>query len=237
MTTVDQTPPSGKTLADFDLTHEALAQIISDAHAERASLLGRYYPRNASGLTFYFHVVGGLRQYLIERRRGWKNVTDHGLEFVEHEKKRIRIGYCSADEATGIEGQTPRSRRRGAASIYAASKNMLQTLLRFPTRFLTDRPEKAEGADAGEVQSWFLAVFRSATAYRLELALPIRCSDGQFVGWAERVFIDEISLDSEPKLDAVAPAPPPSPPKPRRRKPAAKDEPASKKKASGNDNS
>jgi hypothetical protein len=112
---------------------------------------------------------------------------------------------------------------------------MLQTLLRFPTRFFTDRPEKPAGADAGEVQSWFLAVFKSKTAYRLELALPIRCSDGQFVGWAERVFIDEIALDSEPKLDMVASVPPPSPPKPRRRKPAAKDELEVKKKESGND--
>ena len=234
MTTVDQTAPSRKTLAHFDLTQDALAQIISDAHAERASLLARYYPRNASGLTFYFHVVGGLRQYLMEKRRGWKDVTDHGLEFVENEKKRLRIGYCSADEATGIEGRSPRSRRRGSASMYAASKNMLQTLLRFPTRFLTDRPEKPDGPDAGEVQSWFLAVFRSATAYRLELALPIKCSDGQFVGWADRVFIDEIPLDSEPRLDAVPSVPTPSPPKPRRRNLTAKDDRVTKK-ASGTD--
>lgn len=178
--------------------------------------------------------MGGLRHYLIERRHGWKLVTDHGLEFVEHETKRIRIGYCSADESTGIQGQTPRSRRRGAASIYAASKNMLQMLLRFPTHFLTDRPEKPAEAEAGEVQSWFLAVFRSATAYRLELALPISCSDGQFVGWAQRVFIDEIPLDSEPNLDAVPSVPPPSPPKPRRRNPAANDK-STTKTATGND--
>jgi hypothetical protein len=95
--------------------------------------------------------------------------------------------------------------------------------LRFPTESFTDQPGKP--VVASKIQSWFLIVFKSANVYRLELALPITCSDGQFVDWGERVFIDEIALDSEPKLDAVQSPLPQAPPKPRRRKSASKDEP------------
>src|SRR4051812_18547773 len=93
-------PPPAKALAHFDLSDEDVAQIISDAHAERMRL-DEFSPKNAAGLTFYFWFIAALRRFLITTQKGWKSRSICGLEFVEHAKKKIRIGYVSADAGTG----------------------------------------------------------------------------------------------------------------------------------------
>lgn len=228
MKVIRHRPKGKKSLDDFDLTPEALALIIGTAHAERARL-GPLFPANARGLTFYFHVINGLREHLLRRQSGWKVSTDHGLEFVEHEQKNVRLGYVLGDAGTGSADDEPRSmRRRGAASLHVAAQNM-QMLLTFPEEYLSGRKPTPNDAE-----TWFLVVNRGVRAYQLEIALPVSVEDRFFVGWSQRILIGELPLDTEPKFDDGTPPLPP-PPKPIARRRKKGDAATDKKAVAGND--
>ena len=216
MKLVQKTPPAKpdpkapralRTLADFGLTAEAIAAFVKGAHGERARL-GPFFPKNARGTTFYFWFVALLRRFLVTKRVGWEEHTEHGLELVQHAEKKIRIGYVSADAATGTADE-PKSRKRGKASIVVAARNA-QMVLPFDPRFLGVRAK-------GDYETWFVLVHRATEGYRLELGLPVEVRERRFAGWQQRISIGDVPLDTEPMLDNVEPPPPQTPPMPKRR--------------------
>jgi hypothetical protein len=210
---------SAKTLADFELDDASIAQIVADAHVARQAL-SPFAPRNAGGLTFYFEVITGLRRCLVTRGSGWKAKTLNGLEVVEHRERKLRIGYVMADDGTGVEGRKLKSaRRRGRASLSAVAQNM-QLCLGFPPQYLSGNMSPSTSSEVA-MESWFLAVFHGTDGYRIELGLPIRCEDGHFAGWAQRIPISDVGFDSEPKFDEPTVATPQA--KPRARKKKSKD--------------
>lgn len=194
MKSIHSIQPESIKLADFDLTPEAVRKIIEDAHRAAADI-DEYCPANARGLTFYFHVVGGLRRFLLKATPNWKKKVVNGLEFVENKLKGIRIGYVSGDEGTGASNSTLKSRVRGASSFDVVAVNS-QLRLAFPASYFESSSRKGE-----DFESWFLVVCREAMGYQIELALPVTMDGKRFVGWERRIVLGEVSLNSEPKLD------------------------------------
>jgi hypothetical protein len=187
-----------KTLDCFHLTPAAIAQIIRDAHAERVRL-SVFAPKPASGLVFYIWFVSLLRAHLIGLNRGWEENTIDGLEVVENVELQIRIAYVLAET---IDDALITS-YRGPVSRTLASRNGQLPLL--PQEFREPQPREASGEVRPIVpfETWFVAVRPMTGAYRLELALPTDHEGGRFTEWAQRIPLGEVSLDSEPKLDAI----------------------------------
>ncbi len=205
--------PLKRTLADFDLTDEALAKITRDAHAERMRLSPNA-PKNAAGTTFYIWFVSLLRDYLVGIGNGWVTRTVNGLEVVEHAERRVRIAYVVAESQDGELV----SSHRGPVSLAAAAKNG-QTVL-FTAEQLAPQPRVRElRAQEPVFQTWFVAVNRAEGLYLLELALPTEQEGSRFTSWAEQLPIAEVRLDTEPKLDETeAAASATAVPKPKRKR-------------------
>ncbi len=221
-----KTPPKAKSLADFDLDDIAVANIVKLAHSERMRV-STFAPSNAPGMTFYNWFVSGLRRHLVMLGRDWKKKNVNGLEVVEHEKKRIRIAYVSAAN-TADEHMT--SSRRGPVSLEAAAVNGQMSLL--PAEWLGQtraKKTKAMGAETrpSDFETWFIAIEDASTCYRVALALPVETVGGRFVEWEHKIRLADVSLDSEPKDDAIRPAPAETTAAPR----------ATRKKQPGNDES
>lgn len=218
-------PPPSSPLARFDLSPEAFAQIVRGAHAERTRL-SVYAPKNASGLVFYIWFVSLLRAHLIGLNRGWEERTIDGLEVIENSSLGVRIAYVLAETIDDVLITS----YRGPISLAAADRNGQLSLLSSAYREPQPRERTGDVRPIVQCETWFVAVCPMAGAYRLELALPTDHVNGRFTEWRERIAVGEVSLDSEPTLDAVidvAPAAVVTKPKPKRKKlPPAEVKPA-----------
>lgn len=220
---VIQLPTSAKTLADFDLDDETIANAVRHAHSERERV-SDFAPSNARGGTFYFQFVAFIREHLVMKAKGWVKRSQNGLEIVEHAGKRLRIGYLSA---SGTDSDEMTSSPRGPMS-FAASKANGQMLLGFPANaFETTGTRKAPRVGKNDgFETWFLAIEPVGDFYMAVLALPTDEDGKRFTHWEQKISIATIKLDSEPNDGAIAPAADveaTAPPKAKRKKKPSND--------------
>lgn len=141
-------------------------------------------PPMARGVHVWGTIIEALRR--LGRADGWTR-SEGKLSSVLSPDETVQITVATGDEATGVEGATPRTKYpRGAASVEAIEDNQIAL---FPEA----RPARRRTSG---VLTWLLLHRRVRDCVRWELSLPKSVDeDGIIQTWVDRIILDPLACD------------------------------------------
>lgn len=193
--------PSVERLESLGIDPDWLRQSVKAAELARDAC-SPLAPPTFPGLSAWSHRIERLRA--LSAPSGWTPVNAWNMPMVESPDGQISIVCIMGDEATGLEGPPPKTKRdRGPVTESAVSANGEQL------SFLADLPGYIEKRQPlSHPFTFVLLSYRSGRTVRCELSLPHSMDEkGRVSEWTERILLDPVDL--EPQV--LAPEEPASP--------------------------
>jgi len=174
-------------LADFDLHPAKIQDALQRAMSARLAT-PKSQPRTASGLNFFNHFVGGVRQQYCSM--GWQQMDEENFSTMVSPTHPLQIAFARGTSGTGIcDGNIPTTRsRRGPHFKKAVDNNSL-----LPGLFPPPIEYKVNG-----LLTYVLLYNYDAKFIFSELSKPVSyCDkDERPDGWDHRVIIEPIPLEN-----------------------------------------
>ncbi len=149
-------------------------------------------PRMYPGLTMWAMAIRHLRMGLLPQ---WKANDEGNFPLTVSPDGSVAISVATADEATGIVGQTPATQSsKGPRTMEAVAANNAQLgfELTFPDGWM---PPMYDATKFGDCATWLLLIHRGETVVRSELSHPLGFDEYKRVsGWKERIILPTIDI-------------------------------------------
>lgn len=166
-------------LVPFKVTRPELIEIARAVQGARADSVEND-PITAEGQFAYIYGTRYMRA--TWRRKGWLLHRENNIESVKHPDVDWKIIYQNVDMAASA-AHDPRAvsgKKSGSERLIELMQGEL-----FPSEVFS-RETIFEPTNAGV---WFFCVSVNGDDVRAELSLPLRVANGNFEGFAERIFI------------------------------------------------
>lgn len=165
-------------LVPFDVTRPELIEIAKGVLGARSESVEND-PATAEGQFAYIYGTRYVRA--AWRRKGWLLWRENNIESVRHPQIDWKVVYQNVDLAATV-GHDPRAvsgKKSGSERLLDLAQGSL-----FPPEQLMGRAFKATNSGV-----WFFCVSVNGDDVRAELSLPLGVANGNFSGFAERIFI------------------------------------------------
>jgi hypothetical protein len=166
-------------LVPFQVSRPELVEIARAVQGARADSVEND-PATAEGQFAY--IYGTRYTRAAWRRKGWLLYRENNIESVRHPTLDWKIIYQNVDIAASLEHE-PRAvsgKKSGSERLIDVAQGNL---------FPPEQFKEKSGFKQTNAGIWFYCVSVKGDDVRAELSLPLRVANGNFEGFAERIFI------------------------------------------------
>jgi hypothetical protein len=188
-----------KRLAELGLGVEMIERTVRRADAD-ASMCTAFDPPIMEGLTRWGRTNRYLREELVQA--GWRFDNPRNLPRTIHPSGEFAVVATTGDDLTGLaEDLLPTTKySKGFATAEAVALNG-----QLPLDFGDFDFGAGRTADSAVLQTWFMLFHVDDDAFRVEISLPDRITDGRITSWAERIILPPFPREAD-ILPEVGPA-------------------------------
>jgi len=166
-------------LVPFQVSRQELVEIARAVQGARADSVEND-PATAEGLLAYIYGTRFMRA--TWRSKGWSLYRENNIESVRHPERNWKIIYQNVDIAATREHEP-----RAASGKKSGSERLLD--LSQGNLFPPEMFKSTSNFTPTNSGVWYFCVSVDGDDVRAELSLPLRVANGNFDGFAERIFI------------------------------------------------
>jgi hypothetical protein len=144
-------------------------------------------PPGSPGWSAYRDGTRRLRE--VFATLGWDRDDFNQIACIAHKKRGLRVSVISGDAATGDPDKFASNvTQKGAATHMIVSANQMSFMDSLDVDMNIVRLSSVQN-QPGVIVHWYLFVYCDGDEVRAELSCPVKCSDGYFTDFEERIFI------------------------------------------------
>lgn len=185
----------GTRLEALGLSDIPLRDALKYGHLHRSACTAND-PPITWGIIRWGKATRALREMLTPE--GWIRCDEANFSITLNPNRTMAISIQTGDDGTGCPDRIPSTKhKKGPATVAAVEQNAKQLSFNFPIQI---RPTKLQ-RPMSKCMTWLLLASTNMNEIRCELSLPRYINDdGHVEEWAERIMLDPIPLDNEPKI-------------------------------------
>jgi hypothetical protein len=181
---IDQPIEVDNRLSKLGVDKDLLLDVVSAANAGRNNCTNNH-PRSAPGWMSWSEGNCRLRECLFEKNEGWEWDETDNIPSVLNRKLKIKITVSNTDFGTGLKHHHPQQMsHKGSATDRIVFQNQ-----GFFEKLFEKTKNLVPLLQPHHVACWYLCVFCEGDIVRAELSCPVRCEDGLFKDFYERIIL------------------------------------------------